>query len=87
MDGKTKNNGSRIQVQRFIQSFKKCFINGLNDDKMVEEITWELTSVVDSSSVTGEQLLTWAKRLEIQRTQTAMLECLKETKDVDAIRF
>ena len=46
----------------------------------------ELIPVVETSSVTSEQALAWLRRVEAQRTQTTMLDSLKETKDFDAIR-
>ena len=41
--------------------------------------------MVDNSSVTRQQVLTWTRRVEAQRSKTAMLDSLKETKDFDAI--
>ena len=47
---------------------EKKFFNGLDDDGMVAEMVWELTSMVDSTSETSEQILTWARRVEAQIT-------------------
>ena len=38
------------------------------------------------SIVTRKQVLAWSRRIA-QRVQTAMLDSLKETKDIDAIRL
>ena len=52
---------------------------------MIVEIIMKLISMVNISSVTSVQVLAWAKRVKALRTQTAMLDSLKETKDFDAI--
>ena len=54
------------------------FINSLNDDGMIVEIICKCTSLSDTSSVMREQVLTWARRVEAQRTQNAMLDILKK---------
>ena len=56
---------------------KEQFINSLNDNGMMVEIIRELTSVVDTSSVTSAQVLAWARIVEAQMTQTALLKSLK----------
>ena len=42
--------------------------------------------MVEISSVSSAEVLAWARRVEIQRTQTAMLDRLQESKDFDGIR-
>ena len=49
-------------------------INGTNIKVMTADIFKELTAIKDSSAVTSEQVLLWAKTVEAKRSQTAMLE-------------
>ena len=42
--------------------------------------------MVNTSSVTSKQVLTWARRVEANRTQTTMLDGFKEAKDFNEIR-
>ena len=57
---------------------KEQLTNGFIDYGKMVEIIRELTSVVNASSVTSAQSLTWAQRVEVQRTQTAVFESLKD---------
>ena len=82
--GSLKNGGSRMQIQR-VTCLKEWFINGYNVDGMMLLIIRELTIMVDTSLVTSAQILAWGIRVESHRTQCAMLDSLKETKDFDVI--
>ena len=62
------------------------FINWLNDDIMIEEMTRGLTAINIMSTVARSQVLRWPKWIEAQRPQTAMLDKLKETRDFNAIK-
>ena len=42
--------------------------------------------MVDTSSVMTAQVLVWARKVEALRTQTTILDRLKETQGFDAIR-
>ena len=53
---------------------------------MVTEIIRELTAINDANTVMSNEVLTWAKWVEAQRSQTAMLNSLKENRDFDAIK-
>ena len=53
-------------------------IKGLNANGMMMEIICELTSEVNASSVTSEQVLACVRRIEPHRTHTTMLKSFKE---------
>ena len=53
---------------------------------MMMKIISEITSMLDTTSLTTEQVLAWEKRVEAQTIQTTILESLKERKDFDTIR-
>ena len=52
-----KNNAAECKYKELDRHLKEQFINGLNDDGMDMEIISEHTSVVDTMSVTSEQVL------------------------------
>ena len=46
----------------------------------------KLTTITDTSTVTSEQILAWARQVEVHQSQTAFLYSLKEIKDIVAIK-
>ena len=50
---------------------------------MVTEIIHELTAIKDKSMATSEQVLAWASQVESQRSRTAILDSLRETRDLN----
>ena len=65
---------------------KEQFTHRLNDNDLLVEIIRELTKAEESAAVTGEQVLIWAKRVEVQRAQSAIINSLSETKEFDKIK-
>ena len=53
---------------------------------MLAEIIRELTKAKESTAVTSEQVLIWAKRMEVQRAMSAIITSLSETKEFDKIK-
>ena len=51
----------------------KQLINGINNEMMTAKILKELATIQKTSDIISEQVLSWAKRIEAQRDQTAML--------------
>ena len=54
---------------------------------MLTEIIRELTKAEESADITSEQVLGWAKRVEAQRAQSAIMDSLTETKEFDKINL
>ena len=52
---------------------------------MIVEKIKELTQMEENANVTIDQVLTWARRVKPQKTQSALLNILNETKDFDKI--
>ena len=48
---------------------------------MTAEIIKEPTTIRMTSDITSEQVLSWAKTVEVQSGQTAMLTSIQENKD------
>ena len=64
---------------------KEQFIYGLNDKVMLDEIIRELTAKNNDEQVTSEGVLPWAKRIEAQRAQAAVLNDITESHQFDKI--
>ena len=68
------------------RQLKEQFIHGLNDKLMLDEIIRELTTKNNDEQVTSEGMLTWAKLIETQRAQAAMLNNITELHQFDKIK-
>ena len=60
------------------RQLKEQFINGLNNMEMLVEIIRELTKCEENITIHSENVLIWAKRVEAQRTQMAVISSLHE---------
>ena len=54
---------------------------------MLEEIIKELTATRNDDRITSGGLLAWAKRVEVQRAQTAVLNTLTESRQFEKIKI
>ena len=54
---------------------------------MLEEIIKELTASKNDDHITSGGILAWAKRVEVQRAQAAVLNTLTESKQFDKIKI
>ena len=68
------------------RQLKEQFIHGLNDKLMLDEIISELTAKNNDEQVTSEGVLKWAKRIEVQRAQAAMLNNITKLCQCDKIK-
>ena len=66
--------------QKVDRKLKEQFIYGFNDKYMLEEIIKELTATKNNDHITSGGILAWAKRVEVQRAQAAVLITLTESK-------
>ena len=62
------------------------FIHGLNDKHMLEEIIKELTVTNIDDHITNGGVLAWAKRVDGQRLQAAVLNALTELRQFNKIK-
>ena len=65
------------------RQLKEQFIHGLNDRCMLEEIIKEVTATNNDDQITSEGMLAWAKRVEAQRAQVAILSTITELRQFD----
>ena len=54
---------------------------------MLVQIIRELTKAKESAYITGEQISVWAKRVEAQRVQSAIMDSLTRTKEFIMVMF
>ena len=73
--------------QEFNRQLKEQVICGLNDKYMLEEIIRELTATKNDDLITSGGMLAWAKRVEAQRAQAAVLHTLTESRKFDKIKI
>ena len=73
--------------QEVDRQLKKQFIYGLNDKHMLEEIMKELTTTNNDDHITSGDVLAWAKRVETQRAQAAVLNMLTESRQFDKVKI
>ena len=69
------------------RQFKEQFIHGQNDTDMLGEIIRELTKIHENTEITSENLLCWAKRVEAQRAQSAIMNSLTEAKEFNEVKI
>ena len=75
-----------VGLQRKDKRLKEHFINGVSDEKMMTEIMRELSGTKETNKASNEQVLCWAKRLEVKTVQKVLFEASKETKEFDAVK-
>ena len=65
---------------------KEQFIHGLNNKTMLDEVIKDLTTKYINEQMTSEDMLIWAKRVEAQRAQTAILSDITESQKFDKVK-
>ena len=73
--------------QEVDRQLKEQFIHGLNDKCILEEIIKELTTTKNDDHITSGGVLAWAKRVEAQRGQAAVLNTLTKLRQFDKIKL
>ena len=84
MDGRLRTAAMECNYKDEDRQLKEHFILRLNDSKMLTEIIRELTKKDENAIILSEPLLTWAKRVEVQRVNAAVINSLHELKNCDA---
>ena len=73
--------------QEVDRQLKEQFIHWPNDKHMLEEIIKELTASNNDDHITSGGVLAWAKWVEVQRAQTAVLNTLTESRQFDKVKI
>ena len=91
--GNTKEWMGRLQVavvecnyKEIDHQLKEQFIHGLNGKMMLDEVIREFTTKSSSDQTTSEDMLIWAKRVEAQRMQAAILSDITESQRFDQVK-
>ena len=73
--------------QEVNRQLKEQFIHRLNDKYMLEEIIKELTTTKDDDHITSGVVLAWAKQVEAQRAQAAVLNTITELRQFNKVKI
>ena len=73
--------------QEVDRKLKEQFIHRLNDKHMLEEIIKGLTATGNDDHITSGGVLAWAKRVEVQMAQAAVLNTLMESGQFDKVKI
>ena len=65
---------------------KEQFIHGLNNKNMLDEVIRELTTKTINELMTSEDMLIWAKMVEVQRVQAAILSDITESQKFNKVK-
>ena len=68
------------------QQLKEQFIHGLNDKTMLDEVIRELTAKNSREQTTSEDVLLWARWIEAQRAQAAILSNITKTQKIYKVK-
>ena len=52
---------------------------------MLGEIIWKLIKTNENEKITSKYLITWAKRVKLQRAQSTIMNSLTEAKEFDKL--
>ena len=71
--GRLREAAMECSYKEVDRQLKAQFIRRLNDSEIVTEITRELTEIDENVIIQSEHVLTWAKQVEVQRAQVAVI--------------
>ena len=69
------------------RQLKEQFVHGLNDKTMLEEVIRKLTARNNDEQTTIKGVLVWAKRIEVQQVQAAILKDITKLCQFDKINM
>ena len=69
---------SKCAYKEYNRHLKEQIISGINDEMMTAEIIKLLTKLRKTNDVASVQVLTWAKRIGLQRIQRAIMSHVQE---------
>ena len=69
------------------RQLKEQFIHGLNDKSMLDEVITELTAKNNNEQTTSKDVLVWAKRIEAQWAQAAILSDITKSQKFNKVKM
>ena len=89
--GRLRMSATKCNYKEIDRQLEEQFIHGLNDSDIsieiyeVYEIIREFTKIEDNESITSEQGLAWARKVEAQKEKISHLRKFKRNKDFGRI--
>ena len=77
---------TKCNYRELDRQLREQFIHGHNDKVMLDEIIRELTTKNNDEQMTSEGVLSWTKRIEVQRAQAAILNNITEMHQFNKIK-
>ena len=74
-------------MRNYLQQLKEEYIHGLNDKTMLQEVIGELTARNNDEKTISKGVLAWAKRIEVQQVQAAILNDITESCQFDKVNM
>ena len=68
------------------RQLKEEFIYVLNDTEILGELIKELTKICENEEITRENVLSWVKRVEVQKGQSSIMNSLTQVKEFDKLK-
>ena len=81
--GKLQLSAIECNYKELDRQLKDQFIHGLNDTDMLREIIRELTKMHENDIITSKNVLSWVKRVKVQRAQSTIMNSFTEAKEFD----
>ena len=72
-----------MECHKETRRLKRQLVNDINDQADSRNNRRNMGSFKDMNKVASKEVILWAKRIEAQQPQKAMLEIMKETKELD----
>ena len=83
MGRQTEVSMNRLHHKEVDRQLKEHSIYGLNDTDMLAEIIMELTKVEENTEITSEKVLCRARRVEVKRAKSTIMNSLTDTRGFD----
>ena len=87
MDGEVEVAAAECNYREVDRQLKEQFIHGLNDKTMLDEVIRELTAKNNNEQTTSKDVLVWAKRIEAQWAQAAILSDITVTQKFNKVKM
>ena len=84
--GRLHTAAAECNYKEIDHQLKEQFIHGLNNKTMLDEVIRELTTKNINEQITSEETFIWAKRVEVQRAQAAILSDITESQKFDKVK-
>ena len=81
--GRLRIAAAECNYKEIDRQLKEQFIHGLNDKAMLDEVVRELMAKNSSKQMNSEDVLLWARQIEAQRAQAAIVSNITKAQKFD----